>query len=299
MRRAATWLVLALFAAAPAARAQYAYLPDAAGSACLDRIPAARLVRVPVVGVPFVVDSAERPLAAAVALALQSAVELSRTRAGLPADSLPPGEPDLTWRQLDHDVLLVVHRDGRLDWRTVDGSLGLLRGDAAARWFVQVIRTARAAGEMLIAWPDGLASDSAFVRIGFQRPSIDERGVTRPVRAEVPVPLFSVGVPPERLVAVTRAPRPRFPTDAQARGFEADLVMQFVVDTAGRADPATARPWWPEGARRPGPQQEVVLAEFVRTVQVALDDARYEPARLGGCVVPALVQQSYFFRRRR
>jgi hypothetical protein len=80
------------------------------------------------------------------------------------------------------------------------------------------------------------------------------------------------------------------------RGFSGTLRMQFVVDTDGRAIPSTIHGVWPPTERRlPGPQA-FARDSLVRAMRGTLEDARFVPARMGGCVVAQLVQQAFTYR---
>ncbi len=289
---------LLLACAATVAGAQITYAPTAAAEQCLSALPATSYARVSVFAVPTVADTTQRAIVPQAALVLQSAIEFARTSAGLPSDSLPAGEPDRSWRQLDHDLVLVAHRDGRLAWRVSDNTGGITRGDGGARWLERALATARAANEAFLAWPDGLRGDSAVVRVSFVRPYIDERGVLQPARTEYPVATFTVLVPRERLVEQLRAPRPRYPEDELRSLGMARVVMQFVVDTVGGIDPASIRDLRSEPSESATNASARAYLEFLRSVRLAIESARYAPARAGGCLVPALVQQRFEFRAR-
>lgn len=79
----------------------------------------------------------------------------------------------------------------------------------------------------------------------------------------------------------TRAPD--YPEALRANGVQGVVVAQFVVDSAGRVEPASLR---------------IVSsgnALFSGAVERAVEQARFRPARLGGLPVRQLVQQSFSF----
>jgi len=76
---------------------------------------------------------------------------------------------------------------------------------------------------------------------------------------------------------------PRYPTVLRERGVEGRVVVQFVVDTAGRVEPGTVR---------------VVSSPddlFTAAVRAALPSLRFTPARAGGRAVRQLVELPFEF----
>jgi hypothetical protein len=74
--------------------------------------------------------------------------------------------------------------------------------------------------------------------------------------------------------------------------------MQFVVDSSGRVDPATLRDLWPADRPRLTGELGGHYRAFLSAVRDGLADARYVPARVGGCATRQLVQQPFEFRFR-
>ncbi|HEX9564569.1 MAG TPA: TonB family protein [Gemmatimonadaceae bacterium] len=77
---------------------------------------------------------------------------------------------------------------------------------------------------------------------------------------------------------------PSYPEALLQRRIEGTVVVQYVVDTLGRADTATLR---------------VVSAthpDFVRAVKVTLPSMRFRPAMMASRLVPQLVQQPFSFK---
>jgi hypothetical protein len=292
--RAAFALALLASAAAPL-RAQFAYVVKPSSEQCLATLPRDGFARVPVVLVPTIGDTTQRAIVPQVALLLQSVVEFARTRAGMSADSVPPGEPALDWRQLIGDLLVVAHRDGRLAWRVDNNTGGRALGDSAARWLAGALSAARDAKEAFFAWPDGLRGDSAVVRVAFMRPWVDATGAVQPLRAELPVSAFTLAVPRETPVRVEREPRIHFPDgQLRVRG-AARIVLQFVVDTTGRIEAGSVHEVLPDAVARDPMFKSSAYLEFLKSVTDGLLTGRYLPARVGACTLPQLVQQAFEF----
>jgi protein TonB len=86
------------------------------------------------------------------------------------------------------------------------------------------------------------------------------------------------------VMAVQGSPAPRYPEVLKAAGVEGEVDVSFVVDTTGRADPASLR----------------ILKSthdlFDAAVRSALPGMRFIPAEAGGRKVKQQVQQPFVFR---
>jgi protein TonB len=86
------------------------------------------------------------------------------------------------------------------------------------------------------------------------------------------------------VLAMPGSPAPRSPEVLKAAGVEGEVDVSFVVDTAGRADPASLR----------------ILKSthdlFDAAVRSALPGMRFIPAEVGGSKVKQQVQQPFVFR---
>jgi TonB family protein len=109
----------------------------------------------------------------------------------------------------------------------------------------------------------------------------------------VPTPLAQVrdGIYTPDLVDEPVAPRPgnpkpRYPESLRAAGVEADVNVQFVVDSTGRVDEPSIK------------FQSHIHELFMDAIRVSLRRARFFPARLAGSLVPQLVQQEFRFELR-
>ena len=91
---------------------------------------------------------------------------------------------------------------------------------------------------------------------------------------------FQVERPVEMRALVTP---PRYPEELKLRNVQGEVLMQFVVDTAGRVIPETMRVLRADHPR------------FVAAVRTSLLSARFVPARSGGHPVAQLVQQPFQF----
>ena len=271
--------------------------PRSSAAACLDSIPPSAMKRVPVYAAAEIADADPVPPVAVASMDLltQAVAEQARALLGAGAGQLPPGEPSITWRQLDHQLFVVVRRDGQVTSRVQppvwvsDQSLG----DSGARHLGRALDAARAKGEAFF-WDDALKRDSITWLVRLEPATLGEDGqVTAPaLRAGFPV--FSVLIPPSRPPDVERI-RTTFPM-VRIRGFSGTVRLQFVIDTAGRAVSSTIRGVWPPNeARLVGPPR-FAYDSVVRVMQLSLEDARFAPAHIGRCVVNQLVQQAFTYR---
>jgi len=264
---------------------------------CLDAIPASVMKRVPVYAAAEITDA--DPVAAVVVASMdlltQAVAEQARALLGAGPGQLPPGEPSITWRQLDHQLRVVAHRDGRVAWRVqppvwlTDQSLG----DSGARHLGRALDAARRNGEAFL-WDDALKRDSLTWVVRLETSALADDGAITPPSLRAGFPVFTVLSPTIRAADVERI-RTTFPM-VRIRGFAGTVRLQFVIDTAGRAVPATIRGVWPPNeARLVGPPA-FAYDSVVRVMRVSLEDARFVPARMGGCTINQLVQQAFTYR---
>lgn len=265
-------------------------------SVCLDGIPATAMKRVPVYAAAEIADGdvVSASVIMSIDLFTQVVAEQARTLLGAGPGQLPPGEPSVTWRQLDHRLRVIAHRDGRLAWRVdlpswlSDGSLG----DSGVRHLGVAIDAARRNGESFL-WDDGLARDSIAWVVRLEPATFGEDGAVAPPALRSGFPVFTV-LAPSTLAAEVGRLRTNFPM-VRVRGFSGTVRLQFVIDTAGRADPATIRSVWPPNEPRLAGPPSFAYDSVVRVMLGAVKDARFAPARVGSCIVHQLVQQAFTY----
>ena len=279
------------------AQSQELSSPAAGTPSCLARIPAESMTRVAVFVSPAVRDSTLRAALPSAANLTQAIADRARALLGAGADTLPEGEPTITWRELQADVVVTGYRDGRVLWRVERDSGGVERpGGAAARLLARALGNAQAAGEAPFFWPEGLPGDSVVFRLELVRPGVDGSGTVRPIQSRVAIPVFSVAAPREEPVVILRPPRVHYPGAPRSASVVGTVILQFIVDTTGRADVSTLRDVWPADRPRLTGELAGYYREFISAVRRALVDARYTPARIGGCPVRQLVRQPFSFK---
>jgi hypothetical protein len=290
--RALVALVIVL--CAETARAQE---PPRRGGACLDSIPASAMKRVPVYAAAQLLegDVVSSGVLASIDAFTQAAAEQARFLLGAGATQLPPGEPSITWRQLDHLLRVVAYRNGRLAWR-VERPAWLSdqsAGDSGVRHLGRAIDEAKRRGEAFL-WRDDLTRDSLAWLIRLEPAVLGVEGSAQQPTLRSGFPVFHVLTPPMVAPDVDRL-RTNFPM-VRIRGFAGTVRLQFVVDTAGRADPASIRSVWPTNEPRLSGPPGFAYDSVVQVMRGAVKDARFAPARIGSCTISQLVQQSFTYR---
>jgi hypothetical protein len=264
---------------------------------CIDSIPESVMKRVPVYVAAEIADpDPASPLAvSSVDLLTQALAEQARALLGAGAGQLPPGEPVVGWRQLEHGLLVVARRDGRLTWSVQPPAslTGNQIDDAGAQHLARALQAARTKGEAFL-WDDELKRDSVSWLVRLEPAVLALDGTVTPPGLRAGFPVFTVRAPAIQAPDVERM-RTNYPM-VRVRGFSGTVRLQFVIDTAGRAIPSTIRGIWPTNeARLVGPQR-FAYDSVVRVMQIALEDARFAPARIGSCALSQLVQQAFTYR---
>ncbi len=106
----------------------------------------------------------------------------------------------------------------------------------------------------------------------------------RTASAEQPFCDWEVELPVETIAGVGA---PRYPAAERSAGIEGEVHLQFVVDTAGRVEAASAQVLYESAA------------VFTSAVLEALPRMRYRPAELGGVIVRQVVTMPFLFAMRR
>ena len=269
-------------------------------SSCLASIADSALTRMPVWGFIALADTTQ-PVPASAANLLQAVADRVDSLLGGAPRSLPDAEPTLTWRDIGRGLQLTWYRDGRLIWRVPDDTLEVdVRGDGGARLLARALSAARDASEAPLVWPDDVAADSMQLGIDFLKAWIDSARAVHPaqVRKQIPhVPLFIISEPWRTEVTVRRISRIPYPDELLGR-VSGQLLLEWVVDTMGRADRTTIHDLWPMGQPRLTGDMARYYDAFLAGARNAVMGARYTPERIVGCKVPQRVQQPFIFKTR-
>jgi hypothetical protein len=291
----------AALAASPPAGAQQpaSHGPQPPGTlACIQRIPASAMRPTTVYVVARMRDSTlQDALLSADALTRVTAEEVQALLGASPGQ-LPRGEPAVTWLGLDADLLLTAHRDGRLTWRPDSVSSLALTQDttaqAAAVLLGRALERLREKGRGYF-WPPTVAVDSLTFRFVLSSAPYNRKGKRSEPGEPRAVPLVLVDAPWEEQVKLVRTPRITYPERARSDLAAGIATMHFVIDTAGRVEPASIRdPLEPHAAKLDAAMIPYYQA-FVAAVRSGLPTGRYSAALVGGCPIRRLVQQPFHF----
>ena len=281
--------------------------PPAAGQTFCAGSP---LTRVPVYVALDMQGKDAPPIPASVSNLLQAVADRVDTILGAPPNVLPEGEPKLNWESIAEGLDVTWYRDGRLV-RTIDTSYE--RSEAAAhrpstrgqysvgaRLLDSAFAAAQAAGDLYMTWPDIVPADSMRFRISFVHPSVDASFKTSPPTAglAVPAPVFTVGVPVEQVVGIVKRPMVRYPMQNLDNRVSGVLLVQFVVDTTGRADMSTFRDVWPADLPRLTGEKGRYYDTFLDAIRDEVSRSTFSPARIGNCKVRQMVQTPFHFKMR-
>lgn len=283
--------------------AQLVVSADRGPVSCFDTLPATALHKVPVSLTVSLTDTTARAMGPDADLLAEAVATEVRALLGSHADSLPIGEPRITWRGIDYPLPIVVYRNRpmAIDTSALE-SAGSSRDSlyrAGMRVLAAALSAVRAREEPFFVWPDSSPRDSLRFLLRFTRP-----GVTftqKLVQPQVPHPrarflVFSIMAPWEsEAVALPGTRRPIYPTAARERGVNAKVMLQFIVNTDGRADTASIKTLWPPSLPPLSGEPAALYKTFVESSRRAIYKARFKPAMIGGCPVRVIVQQPFHF----
>ena len=257
---------------------------------CFDTIPASAMTRVLVYLLPFGPDTA-RAAQNAAALFAQDVAAALKPLLDDSSGAVPAGEPRLRWQQLDGVLPLVLFRDGR---RRVVEDAGPFTGAIALVARAQASLSNDSEAD-LVPSP---GPDSLLVALRLAWPTVDSAGHPRRPTARPLVPAFTIAYPWVEPVEPLHAVQPSYPSRPRFNNVEGTVVLDFVVDTSGRADPATLRAMWPAGVSTTG-VDATWYRDFLDAAWRGVKESRYRPARIGGCVTRQLVSQPFSFQMHR
>jgi hypothetical protein len=276
-------------------------------SACVQPTPASAFRRVPVFVHAEVVDSADRVARPTVDLMAQEVGDrlstLIRASPGAsrgaspPADTLglPRGDHQLVGgsRGLFTGLRVVARRaGGPLAWQVAHAERAdTLPADTAGAALLATALRAADREQAVFFPPEAFRGDSLVFELWFVRPTVAGRArALTSVRVRNPMPTFTLPVAWEQdAAAIPGSIRLEYPANLIGR-YEGRVTLEFVVDTAGRAERTTVRDVWPERAPRPTGSSLSAYRTFVAAGRTAVINGRFRPALVAGCPVRKLVQ---------
>ena len=262
-----------------------------ASASCIDRLPPTVFTRVAVYASVALDDPVSATFAQSADNFLQAMVDTAQRLLGASGGKLPVGEPAVSWHGVDKALHLVAYKDGRIVVLDRD-SINV--GTTAAL-------LARAHGAMStigqLEWSADSARDSVRFHIAFNRPTLDSAGhVTKATSDRRAVPVFSILAPWQRMVT-KKGPRDVFGyPDGEARHYNAHILLSFIVDSTGHAVASTIRDLYAARNARLTGRDSTAYQAFIENAERQLGNAEFEPASIGGCPVPQLVQMPFEYK---
>ncbi len=213
-----------------------------------------------------------------------------RALLGAHGADVPIADSIMAWYAVPSFLTVIAHADGHVThqirstpWDT-----------SAAALLARAFDAARAHELALMIWPEHAPSDSVIVRLSLRTAGVTGKipQVAAAGEAGMRFTVFTL-LQPETFPAVPmpNQPPPRYPTENESSRVGGFVLMQLVVDTSGRAVPASIRDLWPANRPRLRGYEAQEYNAFVRSTTYWLEEIRFRPARIGTCRVRQLVQQ--------
>jgi hypothetical protein len=265
-------------------------VPRTIRAACLDTTSAALTLPVVVYVRADVADSVAQVIGPIADVFAQSVGQRLRELLHGRGDTIPPGEPTITWRNISDENRLIVRivRDSEPVYELASPHVD----SVAAAMLLTAAHIASDSGEAPL-WTQISRSDTMVFGIRFEL--IPASATTLPDDIRAVFPVFSVMFPPRTPVRPDVHSEPEYPDDLRRMGVSGYVIASFEVDTAGHPLPETIKDVWPASKERLTGALLTDYNEFAQSVFKSIKAATFTPARLGGCAVPQLVVQPVTF----
>ncbi len=267
---------------------------DSIARACLDTLSDGSVRPVTVYQVAAASDTSPAVLDQ-VALISERVGERVRAALGGGTGAVPNVDSLVPWRRLAGRVpiRIVLHRDAAATW-AVDGSAGPTKAKLATLYAAVLRSMPDDALDVVLPAPP--APDSVLVWVTLTSSESSIRPLPRPGYPMVAVFRMS-GVAFTPAIARRNNPVPAYPLDAAERRIGADVVVGLVVRPGGRADAEVRTIVISSPEPMDARAHDHFAREFRSAVEGVVKEMRFEPARIGGCVVPQRADFPFSFRR--
>ncbi len=264
--------------------------PYAIRSKCLDTMSVAPTVPFVVYVRADVADSVTGLIGPMADVFAQSVGQRLRTLLHEHGDTLPSGEPAITWRNISDETPLTVRlvRDSEPVYRLASQHID----SVAEAMLLKAAHVAQDSGEGPF-WPQNYHGDTLIFGVSFALFPVGP--VREAEHGRTAFPVFSVMFPPGTPAKPIQDSQLTYPEDLRSRGVTGVVIANFVVDTSGHPIPGTIKDVWLPSQKRPTGFLLSYYNEFAQSAFRSLKTATYTPARLGGCPVSQLVQQPFTF----
>jgi len=265
-------------------------------AACLVNVDSARMHRVPVFLSGRMMNRADSAFSMQADLLAQDVATSLRALRGGSDSAVTNEDRHLAWSSVPTSIVVLAHSNGDMSAHPLFVGVGV--DSSADLLLLQALDSARAHGGAVMLWPDGFAKDSVYARLdlaaGYAHASpIEERTISHEHRFVV----FTLTEPEEDpALPVRNTPPPRYPPQNERTHYTGSVLMQFTVDTAGRAEPKSIRDLFPTGKPRLEGNDAEAYDGFVSTLTSWLRTVRFQPAHLGSCVRRQQVQWPFVFK---
>ena len=269
-------------------------VPRTIRTACLDTTSAAPTLPIVVYVRADVADSVAQAIGPIADVFAQSVGQRLRELLHGRGDTIPPGEPTITWRNISDENRLIVTivRDSEPVYELASPHVD----SVAAAMLLTAAHIASDSGEAPL-WTQISRSDTMVFGIRFEL--IPASATKLPDHGRTAFPVFSVMFPPETPARQSVHSLPQYPDILRSRGVAGVVIADFIVDTAGHALPESIKDVWPASLKRPTGELLTYYNEFAQSVFKWIKTAKFIPAQSGGCPVPQLVEMPFTFSLRR
>lgn len=294
MKRVLLLLSIAISSSIVAPRAIVAQLveavPYAIRSKCLDTMSVTPTVPSIVYVRAVVADSVSGVVGPTADIFAQSVGLRLRVLLHERGDTLPAGEPAITWRGITPGTPLVVRMVRNSE--PVYELMAPHADSVAGAMLLAAAHIASDSGEAPF-WPEDFHGDTLVFGVSF---ALTAAGAMRlPGSGRAALPVFSVMFPPETPARPPAHSAPKYPEDLLRMGVTGVVIVTFVVDTTGHPIPASIKDVWAPSQKLPTGELLSYYTEFAQSVFKWIKTAKLTPARLGGCPVPQLVTEPFTF----
>jgi hypothetical protein len=259
-------------------------------SECVRHLPAGAFTRVAVYAFVDLADSVSAVFASTADNFMQELVLKTEALLGAKSNVLPKGDGRIDWLGIEPALPLTAFRDGRIVARYQHQPV-----PTAAGLMATALDSISTVG--MLEWSADSARDSIRFSIAFVRPVLDSGGHVTPMHLKrTGLPLLSILAPWQR--GVSQKPgsaKPHYPELARKENYEGTVILSFLVDTTGHAVDSTIKDVWPASKPR---LRGTDLAQYDRFVWASTQAVRrmeFVPASIGGCNVKQLVQMPFVY----
>jgi hypothetical protein len=267
--------------------------PLSSRSRCTANVPSTNMHRVPVFLSASVMRQSDSAFSLQAELLAQDVAAELRSLLGGSDSAIAVQDDRLPWYSVPTTIVVAARKEGEMS-----ANQFAIGGDSTATLLLlEAFKKARAQGGAMIAWPDGFAKDTVWVRLDLWPRYASSKSGQESKRLGNHFPVFTLTEPEEDpALPLRNTPPPRYPPQNEQAHYAGYILMQFTVDTAGRTVPASIRDRWPEGKPRLQGYEAEAYDAFVSSLTTWLKNVRFQPAHLGSCLRSQQVQWPFEFK---